>query len=200
MNDTTTFPSDQLCPAYTHWVVLPFLPLRPVELHFLGVSNHAAVTSCCSNFIFKWLHRRCFTFIEFLLPSPRFSTWNLNISHWKRRFRTWKPLFSGSVFKLWGYTLEIGTVGTPTVPLGTSQTNCASWTTKFPIGVAAMTPKVAATKCLGCSFWGPSFSGRFFCFLPCLNRSKSWFLMWKNWTKFCVFFLRCVFFFWRIPN
>ena len=138
-----------------------------VELHFFGgVSNHVAVTSCNLNFIFKWLHRRCFTFIEFLLPSPIFSTWNLNISHWKRRFRTWKPLFSGSVFKLWGYTLEIGTVGTvgtPVVP------NCASLTTKFPIGVAAMTPKVAATKCLGCSFWGPAFWEGF---LPCLNRSK----------------------------
>ena len=103
--------------THIHWVVLPFLPLRPVELHFLGVSNHAAMTSCCLNFIFKWLHRRCFTFIEFLLPSPIFSTWNLNISHWKRRFRTWKPLwnhyFQVPCLKLWGYTLEIGTCWYP---------------------------------------------------------------------------------------
>ena len=29
-------------------------------------------------------------------------TWNLKISVWKLRFRTWKPSFSGSHVKLWG--------------------------------------------------------------------------------------------------
>ena len=60
-----------------------------------------------------------------------------------------------------------------------------------------MTPKVAATKCLG---WRVELLGArlfwevfFFFFFTMFKSKQVVFLMWKNWTKFCVFiFFWCV--------